>query len=680
MLKYSIQLFILLIICSVGQGQTTKTFDLVARQAGTATLHDGQTIDLWGFKEGVGGNVNLPSPLLVVNEGDSMKLNVWNQSSRDHTIHLHGLDVNQANDGVGATSFNIPGANGFGSYVFKADHAGTYIYHCHVETVVHLQLGMYGAIVVKAAGGTNHAWTGGPKYTKDYTWLFSDVDKSWHDNIPTNGALPAFEPDYFLINGKSDDQLNDSTISPTALDGDTLLMRLINIGYTINRVVFPAAMNAEIIMSDGRPLATSEVTDSLDIYPGERYAVMVDFSSGITDSILVKYFDMYSEDALYTNRVPLAATPPPADPEIVYGQNDEFVDPVTQGWVSGGANPNPPSQISSGGPGGASDGYLQLTSNGSGGGGGAGGKLVAFNSEHWQGDYIAEGVDRINMDVNNIDGDTLKMRLRFDGPGGTFFSNTPVVIPPSSGWMNVDFNIGSGDLSGGADYNLTMSDVENVWIWHSSSIAFPGPPSISTLGMDNILATSQTAFPVEWLSFTARPVGKQIDLVWETGLEQNNEGFEVEMAKDDVLKNFESIGFVEGAGNSNTPIKYQFRTDNLKPGAYLFRLQQRDFDGNVEYSDIVSVVMEGDLFASLYPNPVIEPSARMEINLPEAGPTQVTILDLFGREVKKIDLGEKAKGIHTLTLDMDNMVDGVYIYKVTHKLNSVTAKFMVLRG
>ena len=680
MLKYSIQIIILLIICSVGQGQTTKTIDLVARQAGTATLHDGQTIDLWGFKEGIGGNVVIPSPVIEANEGDIVTINVTNQSSNPHTIHLHGLDVNQANDGVGSTSFEIPGANGFGSYTFTADHAGTYIYHCHVETVVHLQLGMYGAVVVKAAGGTNHAWTGGPAYTKDYTWLFSDVDKSWHDNIPTNGSLPAFEPDYFLINGKSDDQLNDSTISPTADDGDTVYFRLINIGYTINRVIFPAGMNAEIITSDGRALPSSEVSDTVTIYPGERYGVMTDFSSAISDSIIVQHFDMYTDDVLYTNKVPLAATPPPADPKITYGQNDGFDDPDTEGWVSGGANPNPPGQISSGGPGGASDGYLQLTSNGAGGGGGAGGKLVAFNSEHWQGDYIAEGVDQINMDVNNIDGDTLKMRFRFDGPGGTFYSNDPVVIPPSSGWMNVDFNIGASDLSGGADYNLTMSDVENIWIWHSSSITFPGPPSINTLGMDNILATSQTAFPVEWLSFTARPIGKQIDLQWETGIEQNNEGFEVEMAKDDVLKNFESIGFVEGAGNSNSPTKYQFRTNNLKPGAYLFRLQQRDFDGNIEYSDIVSVVMEGDLFASLYPNPVIEPTARMEINLPETGPTQITILDLFGREVKKIDLGEKAKGIHTLTLDMDDMVDGVYIYKVTHKLNSVTAKFMVLRG
>jgi hypothetical protein len=538
---------------------------------------------------------------------------------------------------------------------------------------------MYGGVVVRAANGANTAWTGGPAFTKDYTWLFSDVDKSWHDNIPM-GTVPSFEPDYFLINGKSDQQLNDTTVSIDANDGDTIFLRLINIGYTINKVIFPSAMNAETLTSDGRELPSYVQNDTVTLYPGERYGVMLDFSSAITDSIQVKYYDMYSETELYTNRVPLSATPPPPDPKIVYGQNDNFTEGTTQDWVSGGANPNPPVNISSGGPAGASDAYLQIESNGAGGGGGAGGKLVAFNTGHWTGDYIEEGVNRINMDMNNISGPAVNMRLRIDGPGGSFYSMDSVHVPAGSGWVNVNFDVRETNMSGGADYTATMSDVQNVWLWNSSSITFPGPPSINILGVDNVLATSESIFPVEWLSFQARPEGGEIKLTWETAYEQNNEGFEVEMARDDVLKNFSSIGFVEGAGNSSRPVKYSFNTEKLKPGAYLFRLQQRDFDGNVEYSDIVSVVMEGNLFASLYPNPVVEPSARMEVNLPTAGETTIEVIDLFGRQIMKVEKGELSKGLHTFEIDMDELLDGVYIYKVTHKLNSVTAKFMVLRG
>ena len=63
---------ILLLICSLhlfAFSQSMKVFNLVARQSGTATMWDGQLVELWGFKEGLGGNVELPSPLLEVNEG-----------------------------------------------------------------------------------------------------------------------------------------------------------------------------------------------------------------------------------------------------------------------------------------------------------------------------------------------------------------------------------------------------------------------------------------------------------------------------------------------------------------------------------------------------------------------------------------------------------------------------------
>ena len=41
--------------------------------------------------------------------------------------------------------------------------------------------------------------------------------------------------------------------------------------------------------------------------------------------------------------------------------------------------------------------------------------MVVFNTAHWTGDYIAEGVKSIPMDVNNISGPALELRLKFDG-------------------------------------------------------------------------------------------------------------------------------------------------------------------------------------------------------------------------------------------------------------------------
>ncbi|MEZ4826702.1 MAG: multicopper oxidase domain-containing protein [Bacteroidia bacterium] len=670
--------FLLLLILYFSQGfaQTMKTFDLVARQSGTAIMWDGTSVDLWGFKEGLGGNVNLPSPLLVINEGDSVTLNVINQSSMPHTIHLHGLDVSQANDGVGATSFDIPPVMGTGTYKFKATHAGTFIYHCHVETVIHLQLGMYGGVVVKAAGGANNAWTGGPAFDSDYTWVISDVDTSWHTNIPMNGSVPGFDPQYFLVNGKSKQQLNDTTVSITADVGDKVYLRMINIGYTRNRVIFPAALSAEILSSDGRPLPVSEVTDTVDIYPGERYSVMLDFASAVTDSILVEYYNMYDNNVLFTNRVPLGATPPPPPATVKYDQLDDFGDFTTKSWGSGGPNPNPPANVYSGGPAGSGDAYLEVTSNGS---GGAGAKLVAFNTAHWAGDYIGEGIKTLRMNVNNFSGPNVNLRLRFDGPGGTFLSVNPVQVTAGSGWQSVIFPIEAADLTGGADYTATMSEVSNVWIYNSAGAIFPGPVTSSVMGIDNILATGPaTGFPVEWLAFNARPRGSSVELTWTTGIEQNNRGFEVELSTGDIFNDFSTIGFVEGKGNSDKRSDYSFLTDPLPPGGYQFRIRQVDFDGKFSYSNIASVVLNGQSMASVYPNPVVDNGAQLNVNLAKEEKVTVDILDIYGRHIETIVSGKL--GNNTLYLDLEEYLDGMYICQITTKTGKMTVKFMVLRG
>ena len=60
---------------------------------------------------------------------------------------------------------------------------------------------------------------------------------------------------------------------------------------------------------------------------------------------------------------------------VVVGQLDTFADGTTGGWFAGGGPlggtpPVPPAVVGSGGPGGAGDAYLQLSSTGSMGPGG----------------------------------------------------------------------------------------------------------------------------------------------------------------------------------------------------------------------------------------------------------------------------------------------------------------------
>ena len=50
---------------------------------------------------------------------------------------------------------------------------------------------------------------------------------------------------------------------------------------------------------------------------------------------------------------------------------------------------NPPVRVSDGGPGGAGDAFLRVEGNG---GSGSGSNLVAFNTDQWSGDYVANNV------------------------------------------------------------------------------------------------------------------------------------------------------------------------------------------------------------------------------------------------------------------------------------------------
>ena len=114
-----------------------------ARMNGFTTLN-GNPVQLWFFdvnssNSGFMGNRFSPSAHIEIVEGEMVSIDVLNASNMDHTIHLHGLDVDQANDGVATTSQPIAPFETF-TYQFIAPFAGTYHYHCHIDTVLHLSL------------------------------------------------------------------------------------------------------------------------------------------------------------------------------------------------------------------------------------------------------------------------------------------------------------------------------------------------------------------------------------------------------------------------------------------------------------------------------------------------------------------------------------------------------------
>ena len=264
---------------------TAKKFQLYATD-GYMTLPDGKQLYIWGYSlTNEPGSATFPAPALEVNEGDRVEITLTNIGPRKtgikrlaHTIHFHGLDTDQQNDGVPHTSPAIQVGESF-KYQFTAKHAGTYFYHCHVDTIEHLQMGMYGAFIVKAKDGINQAWTGGPSYDKDYAFLLNEIDPVWHQAVEEGKPYDRtdFRPKYWTINGKAyPDTETDPASFIEGVVGETVLIRLINSGYEPHSFHMHG-YHFRIIASDGRPLPEPLTKDTVLIGPGERYDLLVTF-------------------------------------------------------------------------------------------------------------------------------------------------------------------------------------------------------------------------------------------------------------------------------------------------------------------------------------------------------------------------------------------------------------------
>lgn len=112
--------------------------------------------------------------------------------------------------------------------------------------------------------------------------------------------------------------------------------------------------------------------------------------------------------------------------------------------------------------------------------------------------------------------------------------------------------------------------------------------------------------PVELISFSAEiHEDKSVLLIWETASEINNYGFEIERGavNDENKENYAKVGFVQGAGNSNKPLRYSYKDGTAEYEiAYLYRLRQIDNDGLFVYSEPVEVLLEQPREFKLYQN------------------------------------------------------------------------------
>ncbi len=186
-----------------------------------------------------------------------------------------------------------------------------------------------------------------------------------------------------------------------------------------------------------------------------------------------------------------------------------------------------------------------------------------------------------------------------------------------------------------------------------------------------------TALPVELSTFSITQEKQQVRLKWTTTTETNNHGFEIQRQSmnESVSENWQVIGFVAGHGTSLTLQAYQFADQDRIFGKYAYRLKQIDRDGRFEYSEILTITIQGPASFALgqnYPNP-FNPKTKIEFQIPQeviSGQAIVLrIVNTLGEEVTRFEIASPAPGNYDVTWDGTNyqgekVAGGIYFYQL----------------
>ncbi len=239
-----------------------------------------------------------------------------------HTLHWHGFrNVIPFFDGEPTGSVSVPVGRDF-TYVYRPHDPGTYMYHCHVEDVEHVHMGMTGLVFVRAlqngqniGGHTKFAYNdgdGSTGYDREFAMFLSEVWAEAHwcdahiqlpdwtdyhadfsllngrvypDTLAPNGSIDPFNPvrdangDLIAPAGRPELKYQPLSALVTCSAGDKVLLRFANLGFREASMTL-AGIPMRVVGRDATPMKgrdgtdTSYETDTILIGAGESYDVI----------------------------------------------------------------------------------------------------------------------------------------------------------------------------------------------------------------------------------------------------------------------------------------------------------------------------------------------------------------------------------------------------------------------
>jgi hypothetical protein len=261
-------------------GISGPTFNLVAT-ADYISQPDGAMIYSFGYGcDGApsafvpfGGScpqMQLPGPTLIVTEGDTVTVRLRNNlpiTAGNTSIVFPGFQVTTGSTGVSGLLTREAANGNTVTYTFTATKPGTYAYHSGTQADLQIEMGLYGAIVVRPASppasckpkgqfSLSSAAYDHPStcYDREYMFQMSEMDSRVHDavlaQVQACAVAPCpqliaktepYHPNYFLLNGRSMPDDMDTSYSssyahqpynanPHMHPGELVLMRIIGQG------------------------------------------------------------------------------------------------------------------------------------------------------------------------------------------------------------------------------------------------------------------------------------------------------------------------------------------------------------------------------------------------------------------------------------------------------------------
>ena len=209
------------------------------------------------FVEGWAYNGQITGPILRANVGDKIRIVLKNELPESTSLHLHGVRVPNAMDGVDPyTQSPIEPGQSF-SYEFTALEPAVGMYHSHHNAQVQVPNGLAGALLIgdwkdlgmKSASGRLPDTDG--KADQEVVMVLND-----------SGTIG------LSLNGKS----FPATAPYTLKVGETMLVHYFNEG-SLTHPMHLHQPSGLVVAHDGAPLEYPFWADTLNVAPGERWTV-----------------------------------------------------------------------------------------------------------------------------------------------------------------------------------------------------------------------------------------------------------------------------------------------------------------------------------------------------------------------------------------------------------------------